>query len=917
MSMQVRILLIDANAAHRQALVDMMRAAHHWVMDVATGAEGLRLIDEVKPDLILVEAALPDEDVLELCRQLREQAEPRRRLSSYVMLFSAAGRAPQCDMHSECHVDSVIDDPLFNDAALKYVLALAQVREAQQDLYAAHNVITAAPLKLPERVEETVLVVDDDARILQTFSRMLTLYGYQVLSAAGGREAVELYRREHPDIVLTDVRMPDLDGFGVLEAIHAENASAEVIFVTGHGDMQMTIEALRAGASDFIPKPINRNNLEAALRRARERLYMKRSLWAARQALQTSERHYRELFEGVPIGLFRTRASGEVLDVNPALVKMLGYPSREALLATRAIEWYADPADRQVGLAQLQALGEIHGHEVRWQRWDGAIIWARLAGKLVYDAEGGICYEGSAEDITSYKTVEQERERLLAQIQAQAEHLRQVVHSAPEGMVLLDNERRIVLTNTRARDDLDVLTAGAREGEVLDTLGGEAVARLLSLPSSGRYHEIVWKRNTYEVSAHTIEQSSAAERPGVNGWVLVLRDVTRQRRVEQRVQEQYRLAAVGQLAAGIAHDFNNVMSIVMMYAQMALRSETLAEAERKRLTIIYQQTQRAAKLIRQILDFSRRSVLERHPLDLLPLLKEQVQLFRRTLPETINVELIDDGGAYTVYADATRIQQVLLNLAFNARDAMPLGGTLLFRLDRLALVAGAIPPLPEIQPGAWIRLTISDTGVGMAPDVLAHIFEPFFTTKDIGKGTGLGLAQVHGIVGAHEGYIDVISEPGKGAAFRIYLPALLDEEEALEDLMTLSLTRGRGEGILLVEDEVVTRHALREGLELLNYAVWEAGNGEEALAVYARHVDEIALVLSDVVMPQMGGIAFAEALHTRAPEIPVVFLTGHPLGQADDEDLYRVGDAWLQKPVNLDELSHLLGQLLAGQKVSL
>ncbi len=911
---QTRIVLIDADVEQRGAFARQLRDASYHVCEADTGESGLLCVQDSAPDLVLISEALSDVDTLELCQGIRGMMQDKPYLGSYVMLFSPVAACAQPLSDADCQADSIMLETISGQDRLAYVQALLQVRNTQKDLHKTHAVLLDALPDLPENVNETVLVADDDPRILRTFARMLALYGYQVLTAEDGATAIECYRRERPEIVLTDVRMPDLDGFDVLKAIHAIDGSAEVIFVTGHGDMQMAIEALRAGASDFIPKPVNRTNLEAALRRARERLYMKRSLRRARQALQASEQHYRELFEGVPIGLFRTTNAGKVLDANPTLVKMLGYSNLAALLSSCSPDWYVDPEDRSRALEHSREAGGTHGFEARWRRLDGEVIWVRIIGQEVRSPNGQVCYEGSAEDITERKAAEQKHERLLLQIQEQAAQLQQVINTVSEGLVLLDGAQRIVLTNARADIDLDVLAAGAREGAVLATLGEQPLHRWLAPPPAGLWHELVWKRNIYEIIAHTLKQAPDAAHPYGNGWVLVLRNVTRQRRIEQRVQEHERLAAVGQLAAGIAHDFNNVMSIVSMYAQIASRSETLTDQERERLAIINQQSLRATKLIRQILDFSRHAVLERKPLDFLALLREQAQLFRRTLPETITIELEYESGDYAIDGDVTRMQQVLMNLAFNARDAMPEGGVLSFQLGHIMLIEKSIPPLPGMSPGLWLRLTVSDTGTGIATDVISHIFEPFYTTKELGKGSGLGLAQVHGIVGAHEGFIDVESEPGQGATFRIYLPALTSEEESLEDLTTMALEFGHGETILLVEDESVTRHALREGLELLEYQVLEAANGQDALAIYEQHATEIALVLTDVVMPQLGGMALVEALRARAASIPIILLTGHPLGHTDDVNLHRVGAAWLQKPVNLDELSRLLAQLLATNR---
>lgn len=394
---------------------------------------------------------------------------------------------------------------------------------------------------------------------------------------------------------------------------------------------------------------------------------------------------------------------------------------------------------------------------------------------------------------------------------------------------------------------------------------------------------------------------------------MVVRDVTQQREAERYVRQQDKLAAVGQLAAGIAHDFNNIMATVVLYAQMSARDEGLPAKVRERMKTVNQQAQHATKLIRQILDFSRRTVLERRPLDLLPLLKEQVQLLERILPENIQVKLDYGRDEYTVRADLTGMQQMIMNLAVNARDAMPEGGELCLELRRMRVESRHEAPLPEMDTGEWVYVIVSDTGSGISADSLPYIFDPFFTTKALGEGTGLGLAQVHGIVGSHEGAIDVESHVGEGTTFTIYLPALpvhpLDPTiSVLEEAQ--ALPKGDGETILVVEDDVAVRGALVESLKLLDYRVREAANGHEALQVLDKCSTEISLILSDVVMPGMGGKALLYTLRERGLTVPVVMLTGHSV-QGEMEELRTQGVAdWLPKPPRLEQLSKVITRML-------
>jgi PAS domain S-box-containing protein len=533
-----------------------------------------------------------------------------------------------------------------------------------------------------------------------------------------------------------------------------------------------------------------------------------------------------------------------------------------------------------------------------------------FASQAAIAIENAYLYQAAQREIAERRRVEEERTRLLAQIQEQAQRMQQIVDTVPEGVLLLDSDGRIVLANPRGEQDLVVL-AGAEVGDTLTRLGDRPLIELLTSPPEGLWHKVSADRRSFQAIARSIETG-----PTPGGWVLVMRDVTRQQEIQQRAQQQDRLAAVGQLAAGIAHDFNNIMATIVLYAQMVSRAQGLSTRDQERMETIKQQADNATSLIRQILDFGRRGVLERHPTDLLVLLKEQVKLLKHTLPESIEIDLTCGRDEYTVDADPTRLQQVIMNLAVNARDAMADGGRLQIGLERVRDDDRKRALLPEIEAGEWVRLTVRDTGAGIPPDVLPHIFEPFFTTKPSGEGTGLGLAQVHGIVAQHDGHVDVESRPGHGTAFNIYLPALGAHSPEAADLRQPDLPLGQGETILVVEDDGTTRQALVESLELLGYQVLEATNGREALATLDQRRDSIALVLSDVVMPGMGGIAMLHNLRERGMDVGVVLMTGHSM-EKEIENL-GAGKAasllvnWLPKPPSLEQLAEVVAQGLGA-----
>lgn len=496
-------------------------------------------------------------------------------------------------------------------------------------------------------------------------------------------------------------------------------------------------------------------------------------------------------------------------------------------------------------------------------------------------------------------------ERLEAAREAEKKRLSDVVEHLPAGILLLDHDFHILVLNPLAQQQLENLQAVIENG-VLKRIGNLRIQELIARRDNPLPTELFGNGTPPRI--FEAQASAIGETP--HQWVITLRDVTQERESQMRIQMQERLATVGQLAAGIAHDFNNIMAAILVYADLLKNEPALSQASQDRLSIIQQQVQRAASLIRQILDFSRRSVMEQSALDLLPFIKEFEKMLRRVMPETIGVELRYKPTRYMVNADPTRIQQVLMNLALNSRDAMPDGGVITLSLDRLSLKPDDPLPSEYIQPGEWITISMRDTGCGIEPENLPHIFEPFFTTKPIGLGTGLGLAQVYGIVKQHGGYIDVESKPGQGALFTIYLPVFAESTGQDQEDHTPAPMDGSGKVVLVVEDDEATRQALKTLLEVQQYTVLTAGDGQTALKIWETSEQPIDLIISDVVMPKMGGVELYQGIQKKDPRVKMLLITGHPMKEENRTILEEGSVHWLQKPFSIQEFNRALMELI-------
>jgi two-component system, cell cycle sensor histidine kinase and response regulator CckA len=497
--------------------------------------------------------------------------------------------------------------------------------------------------------------------------------------------------------------------------------------------------------------------------------------------------------------------------------------------------------------------------------------------------------------------------RLHQSLRHSEEQLRLLVDSLPEGVVLLDANDAILLANTAGAGFLPLLGAAGEVGVKVQQMGGRPLSEIVAATRAGGWLEVAWHGEQgplFQVAARLLAGANESR------CLLVLHDVTHQAQLERQLRQQERLAAVGQLAAGIAHDFNNIVASIILYTELMLREKQPGANTGERLRTIHRQAERAAHLVRQILDFSRQSIIEHKPIDLTHLVQEVVMLLKRTLPANIRLEFVHGDDRYLVKGDAGRLEQALLNLAVNAQEAMPEGGAIRLGLSFYRVEDADTAPLAEMEPGDWIRLEFSDTGAGIAPEALPHIFEPFFTTKSPAESTGLGLSQVYGIVRQHGGHITAANLARGGALFTLYLPPLAEAGgtvETHEHPVELRVEAPSSPAtILLVEDDPVLRQVLVEMLAEATFRVLAAGDGREALQLFAKHRHEIDVVLADLVMPDMNGLHLWHMLQEQAPDLKMVVMSGYP---ADGETFAQIEQEqlqWLQKPFTAEQLAEAI-----------
>ncbi len=391
---------------------------------------------------------------------------------------------------------------------------------------------------------------------------------------------------------------------------------------------------------------------------------------------------------------------------------------------------------------------------------------------------------------------------------------------------------------------------------------------------------------------------------------VIIRDITERKQMEERLLQAQKMEVVGRLAGGVAHDFNNILTAITGYATFALEALPPSDPVCQDIQQVLDSAQRAANLTRQLLAFSRRQVMEQRTISLNDLIMNLDKMLRRLIGEDVELITLPGENLAAVRADAGQIEQVIVNLAVNARDAMPNGGKLIIETANVTLGEEYARRHPGAEPGDYVLLAVSDTGVGMTDEVKAHLFEPFFTTKGPGKGTGLGLATVYGIVKQHGGNIYAYSEPGKGTTFKIYLPAVRAEAERLPRRDDEGIIPGGTETVLVVEDEPLVRSMIMRTLREQGYRILEAANGNEALRLAEEYEGEIHLLLTDVVMPQMGGKELQERLAALRPGIRALFVSGYTDNAIAHRGILDPGVAFLQKPFTSAALARKVRQVL-------
>jgi signal transduction histidine kinase/DNA-binding response OmpR family regulator len=658
-----------------------------------------------------------------------------------------------------------------------------------------------------------VLIADDNADMRGYVSRLLEAQGYRVVGVADGVEALELARRTPPDLVLSDVMMPNLDGFGLLRAMRRDDvlAAVPIILLSARAGEEAKVEGLEAGADDYLTKPFSARELiarvTAAIQLAEVRREANRALFQSEQRyLMTQDRLSLALSTG-RVAVFEWDVASDRLAIQGPLSEVFGVPEDAAAhgLPLAAFLDGIDPDDR-----------------------------GRVTGAITRSIERREPYQ-------------------------------------EEYRVLGGGEDRVVVARGRVE---------AAPG------GGQRMA--------GAVIDVTEERTT----------RAALQELNANLEARVEREVAERAKAEEALRQAQKMEAVGQLTGGVAHDFNNLLTVIIGGLDTIRRAKPEDETRiRRALDMALQGAQRATSLTTRLLAFSRRQPLAPRPLDLNHLVRDMTDLLHRSLGEQVELEGVLAPRLWTIEADQNQLESAILNLAVNARDAMPGGGKLTIETGNTALDESYVAIDAEVIPGQYVMISVSDTGSGMSAETLAKAFEPFFTTKEVGRGTGLGLSMVYGFVKQSGGHVTIYSEVGEGTTVKLYFPRYLGGARADEVGAEADAPRGSvGEVVLLVEDNDDVRSYSAMILSELGYGVVEAADADAALAVLSGD-QRIDLLFTDVVLPGRSGRALADEAEKLRPGLKVLFTTGYSRNAIVHHGRLDAGVQLITKPFTFDQLA--------------
>lgn len=632
-----------------------------------------------------------------------------------------------------------------------------------------------------------------------------------------------------------------------------------------------------------------------------------------REEIHAAEQRYRGLFDLSLAGVFLASLDGRIVDLNAACLHMFAYPAKEEAVGRPLRELLADESEYERLMRSLLEEGSVSRAELKFRRSDGEILQALVSATVQHQVagmDGQASIEGTLIDITARKHAED----LVLQAE---KRFKALVENSSDAISLVDATGRVLLSSHAVSPIFGYALeerVGKNVFELIHPEDQAHVARLfrtlLQNRSGSATAQVRYRHKNGSWRWIEALGTNMLEDPSVRAVVINYRDITERRLLLQQLFQAQKMEAVGQLAGGVAHDFNNLLTAILGYSDMALEKLPPHSAVRRYTMEIKKAGERAASLTRQLLAFSRLQVMAPQVIDLNAVVADLSKMLRRLIGEDVRLLTIPGANLSHIKVDPTQMEQVIMNLAVNARDAMPGGGKLVVETCNVSLAETVTAEGVRVKSGDYVLMEVTDTGTGMDPNIKAHIFDPFFTTKEKGKGTGLGLSTVYGIVKQSGGYIWVSSELGQGTTFKIYLPAV---EEGLSTPKPQAAHEHKHMGtetVLVVEDEDSVRVLLGKLLRNMGYHVIESEWAQEALDLAKNYRKTIHLLLTDIAMPRMNGQELARQVKDLHPETKILFMTGYAGNKVGSTSVLDHNSDFIHKPFTSDALGQKIRRIL-------
>jgi len=713
-------------------------------------------------------------------------------------------------------------------------------------------------------------------------------------------------RTDQVDVVLLDLSLPDSHGLETLDKIQAQAPDVPIIVLTHLDDEANAVQAVRRGAQDYLVK--GRSDSYGLMRAIQYAIERKRS----EKALRDSESRLRVIINTALDAMIGINAQGVITDWNPRAESMFGWPHDKAI-GQKLADLIIPPRQREAherGLQHFLRTGEgpvlNRRIEMTGLHRDGTELPVELS---ISPSKRGDTYVFNAfvADITERKRAEETRVRLASIVESSEDA---IIGQTLDGIVMSWNRGAERTYGYSANEVI-----GKPIGFLIPQDRLDSAKQMVERVKQGEHvshHETVRRRKDGKAIYVALSISPIKDGAGtIIGVSGIGRDITERKSLEAQLRQAQKVESIGQLAGGIAHDFNNLLTVINSYSAMLLEERDASNPTiRNGIEQIKEAGHRAASLTRQLLTFSRQQVLEPKVLDLNDVVSNIAKLLRRLIGENINLDLYLHPSIGRVKVDPGQIEQVIMNLAVNGRDAMPGGGQLTVKTGNVELDDAYAREHVSVQPGPYVMLAVSDTGCGMDAETQTRIFEPFFTTKEPGKGTGLGLATVYGIVTQSGGHIWIQSELGKGSTFKIYFPRVEEKSELTESRPVRTEALRGSETVLLVEDDEMVLVLAQTILERYGYTVLAAQNVQDALRFAQEGQGPIHLLLADTIMPDMNGPELAKRILSIRPQMKVLHMSGYTDKVIVKTAALDSGFAFLQKPLTLETLTRKVREVL-------